>query len=199
MRRRIVVRRHLVCAGRHDFAVSNHNGAKWPTTAAGDVFRGQMNGLLHELGGAFTQTCTLSEQTGCDPAEHGIISIMVHALCSQRVVTPQGEREAAVLIDGELIVAVKPVSELSADVPREDFGDVALLPGMVDLHTHINEPGRTEWEGFATATRAAAAGGFTTVIDMPLNCLPETTDPDALEEKRRAASSGGPGGGGQCL
>lgn len=117
---------------------------------------------------------------------------MVHALHSRRVVTPEGEREAAVLIDGECIVAVKPASDLAADVPCEDLGDVALLPGLVDVHTHINEPGRTEWEGFATGTRAAAAGGFTTIVDMPLNCLPETTDVEALELKREAAR-------GQCL
>ena len=55
-----------------------------------------------------------------------------------------------------------------------DFGDDLLLPGLIDPHVHINEPGRTEWEGFATATQAAAAGGVTTLIDMPLNCAPET-------------------------
>ncbi len=71
------------------------------------------------------------------------------------------------------------------------FGDLVLLPGLVDSHVHINEPGRTEWEGFATATRAAAAGGYTTLVDMPLNCLPETTTVAALEAKRGAA-------GGQC-
>ena len=112
---------------------------------------------------------------------------MVHALVSRRVVTPEGEGAAAVLIDGETIAAVLPVSELPANVPREDLGDLALLPGLVDVHTHINEPGRTEWEGFWTATRAAAAGGFTTVVDMPLNCLPETTNVPALEMKREAA------------
>jgi allantoinase len=112
---------------------------------------------------------------------------MVHAVHSRRVVTPDGERDAAVVIDGERILAVKPVSELAPDVSVEDLGNLALLPGLVDVHTHLNEPGRTEWEGFATGTRAAAAGGFTTVIDMPLNCLPETTDVDALELKREAA------------
>jgi allantoinase len=112
---------------------------------------------------------------------------MVHALRSGRVVTPHGELDAAVVIDGELITAVKPASELDSAIPVEDLGNVALLPGLIDAHTHINEPGRTEWEGFATATRAAAAGGFTTVVDMPLNCLPETTDPRALELKREAA------------
>jgi len=117
---------------------------------------------------------------------------MVHALRSRRVITPHGVQDAAVLIDGDCIAAVKPVSELSPEIPVEDLDDVALLPGLVDTHTHINEPGRTEWEGFATATRAAAAGGFTTLVDMPLNCLPETTDVNALEQKREAAR-------GQCL
>lgn len=65
---------------------------------------------------------------------------------------------------------------------------MVLLPGLVDTHVHINEPGRTEWEGFETATRAAAAGGFTTLVDMPLNCLPETTTVEALEAKRNAAA-----------
>jgi allantoinase len=121
-----------------------------------------------------------------------IINIMVHALRSRRVVTPHGELDAAIVIDGERIVAIKPASELDASIAVEDLGDLALLPGLVDAHTHINEPGRTEWEGFATATRAAAAGGFTTVVDMPLNCLPETTDVGALETKRHAAQ-------GKCL
>jgi len=70
--------------------------------------------------------------------------------------------------------------------------DVVLLPGLVDTHVHVNEPGRTEWEGFASATRAAAAGGVTTIVDMPLNSLPPTLDPDALAVKRAAAT-------GQCV
>ncbi len=117
----------------------------------------------------------------------GIISIMVHGLRSRHVVTPDGERDAAVLIEGERIIAVKRASEVSAETPLEDLGELALIPGLVDVHTHLNEPGRTEWEGFATGTRAAAAGGFTTIVDMPLNCLPETTDVRALELKREAA------------
>jgi allantoinase len=112
---------------------------------------------------------------------------MVHALRSRRVVTPEGVRAAAVVIDGDCIVGVHDVTALPLDMPVEELGDIALLPGLVDAHTHINEPGRTEWEGFRTATRAAAAGGFTTVIDMPLNCLPETTDVAALALKREAA------------
>src|SRR6201999_3943341 len=103
-------------------------------------------------------------------------------------------RDAVVLIDGEGIVAVKDPDHVDPASITEDLGDLALLPGLVDAHTHINEPGRTDWEGFRTATRAAAAGGFTTVIDMPLNCLPETTDERALALKREAATSGGPDG-----
>jgi allantoinase len=112
---------------------------------------------------------------------------MVHAIRSRRVIAPEGERDAVVVIDGECIAAVKAPADVATDIAVEDLGNVALLPGLVDAHTHINEPGRTEWEGFATATRAAAAGGFTTVVDMPLNCLPETTDVEALELKREAA------------
>jgi allantoinase len=124
---------------------------------------------------------------------------MVHALRSRRVVTPQGVRDAVVVVDGEHIAAVHEPGDVPAGVAIADLGEVALLPGLVDTHTHINEPGRTEWEGFATATRAAAAGGFTTLVDMPLNCLPETTDVEALELKREAARAGGPGGTAQCL
>lgn len=117
---------------------------------------------------------------------------MVHALRSRRVVTPWGERDAVVVIEDGIVTGVHEAAEFAAQMPVEDLGDVALLPGLVDTHVHINEPGRTEWEGFATATRAAAAGGFTTVVDMPLNCLPETTDVGALELKREAAR-------GQCM
>ena len=120
---------------------------------------------------------------------------MVHALRSRRVVTPQGELDATVVIEDEIITAVHKNSNLepgTSNLPTEDLGSLALLPGLIDAHTHINEPGRTEWEGFRTATLAAAAGGFTTLVDMPLNCLPETTDPAALELKRDAAR-------GQCM
>ena len=68
-----------------------------------------------------------------------------------------------------------------------DFGDLVIMPGLVDTHVHINEPGRTEWEGFATATQAAAAGGITTLIEMPLNAIPATTSVDALQAKIQAA------------
>ncbi|GAA0574270.1 allantoinase AllB [Paractinoplanes ferrugineus] len=104
-------------------------------------------------------------------------------LRSRRVVTPAGVVPATVSVAGGKIVAVGPI-DVAADV---DLGDTALLPGLVDTHVHVNEPGRTEWEGFATATRAAAAGGVTTIIDMPLNSLPPTVSPAALKIKQEAA------------
>ena len=92
-------------------------------------------------------------------------------LRSRRVVTPSGTRAATIHIRGEKIERVGAFEE-NCDV---DYGDLAILPGLVDSHVHVNEPGRTDWEGFDTATRAAAAGGITTIIDMPLNSIPPTT------------------------
>ncbi|WP_049569018.1 amidohydrolase family protein, partial [Streptomyces sp. SBT349] len=99
-------------------------------------------------------------------------------LRSTRVVTPEGERPAAVAVADGRITAVLPHDAPTRPGARAvDYGPVALLPGLVDTHVHINDPGRTEWEGFETATRAAAAGGITTVLDMPLNSVPPTTTP----------------------
>jgi len=114
------------------------------------------------------------------------------AFISQRVAMPDGIRPAAVLVEGERIRDVLEPGQIPQQAEVLDLGDFALLPGLVDSHVHINEPGRTEWEGFRTATRAAAAGGYTTLVDMPLNCLPATTTVDALRAKRRAAH-------GQCF
>src|ERR1700734_2469406 len=109
------------------------------------------------------------------------------AYTSRRVITPEGERPAAIVVDGEKIVEIVPIERVPAGAEVHDFGNAAILPGLVDSHVHINEPGRTEWEGFETATRAAAAGGYTMLVDMPLNCLPATTNVGALEAKRAAA------------
>src|SRR5579862_7690599 len=112
---------------------------------------------------------------------------MAQIFVSRRVVTPSGTRFAGVIVEQGRIVALCEPSEIAPEASVIDCGSNALLPGLVDAHAHINEPGRTEWEGFATATRAAAAGGFTTLVDMPLNCLPATTTVAALEAKRAAA------------
>lgn len=108
---------------------------------------------------------------------------------SRRVVTPAGEQPAALHIDAGVIKAVTAWDDASADVV--DYGELAILPGIVDTHVHLNEPGRTEWEGFATATSAAAIGGITTLVDMPLNSIPPTTTREAFAAKRAAAK-------GQC-
>jgi len=111
----------------------------------------------------------------------------LQAFLSRRVVTPEGIRPAAILVDGEQIEAVVPADQVPEGARIQDFGDAAILPGLVDSHLHINDPGRAEWEGFETATRAAAAGGYTMLVDMPLSCLPATSNVAALEAKRDAA------------
>ncbi|WP_443067870.1 allantoinase AllB [Streptomyces sp. NBC_01351] len=109
-------------------------------------------------------------------------------LRSTRVITPEGTRAASVAVAGGKITAVLAHdAEVPAGARLEDFGDDVLLPGLVDTHVHVNDPGRTEWEGFWTATRAAAAGGITTILDMPLNSLPPTTTTDNLRVKQEVA------------
>jgi allantoinase len=110
-------------------------------------------------------------------------------LRSRQTVLPEGIRPAAVAVSGPVIAAVAGYGEPLDAARNVDLGDLALLPGLVDTHVHVNEPGRTEWEGFATATRAAAAGGVTTICDMPLNSLPPTVSVAALAEKRAAAAT----------
>ncbi len=112
------------------------------------------------------------------------MSLVVRA---RRVVLPDGERAAAVYTAGGVVTAVTGFDDVPAGaVTLAD--DEVLLPGLVDSHVHVNEPGRTEWEGFATATRAAAAGGITTIVDMPLNSVPATTTVEALRVKREVAA-----------
>ena len=115
---------------------------------------------------------------------------------SQRVVTPEGVRAASVHISAGRIARVGGWEDISGARSVHDVGALVVMPGVIDTHVHVNEPGRTEWEGFASATRAAAAGGVTTILDMPLNAIPATTTARALAEKRaivRASQQGEPG------
>lgn len=107
-------------------------------------------------------------------------------LRSRRVVTPQGLQEAAVTVRGGRIERVGS-GGAPTDAVVVDAGAAVVMPGLVDSHVHVNDPGRTDWEGFHSATRAAAAGGITTIVDMPLNSIPPTTSPEALSAKREAA------------
>jgi allantoinase len=127
------------------------------------------------------------------PGDRGGTAGTVHdvVLRSRRVVLPAEERPLAVCVSNGVIAALEPYDAVIAAEADIDLADDALLPGLVDTHVHVNEPGRTEWEGFATATRAAAAGGVTTLLDMPLNAIPPTVDVAALDAKRAAAA-------GQC-
>src|SRR6266851_10127839 len=109
------------------------------------------------------------------------------AIRGERVVTPEAVGPASIHICHGLIVAIAKRDEVPQGCPVYDAGQSVVMPGLVDTHVHINEPGRTDWEGFETATRAAAAGGVTTLIDMPLNSIPATTTAEALEAKRTAA------------
>ncbi len=108
---------------------------------------------------------------------------------ARRAITPAGEVAVAVAVADGRIAAIESFdADLTAARTVELADDEVLLPGMVDSHVHVNEPGRTEWEGFASATRAAAAGGVTTIVDMPLNSLPPTVDVPALHTKRAVAA-----------
>lgn len=107
---------------------------------------------------------------------------------STRVVTPEGVRPATVAIAGGVVRSVESAAAAPPAAQVLDAGDAVVFPGVVDVHVHVNEPGRTEWEGFGPATRAAAAGGVTTIVDMPLNSVPVTTTVAALRAKERAAS-----------
>ncbi|MEO6212814.1 MAG: amidohydrolase family protein, partial [Vicinamibacterales bacterium] len=106
---------------------------------------------------------------------------------SERVVLPDGTRPATIHITDGRIVGIGEHADRPAGVRELDAGDLPVLPGLVDTHVHVNDPGRAEWEGFEHATRAAAAGGITTLVDMPLNSVPATTNVPGLAAKQRAA------------
>ncbi len=106
---------------------------------------------------------------------------------SRRILLPNQVFDGFLLIEDGRISEVVAQHEIDSNIPLIDVGDDVVMPGLIDSHVHINEPGRSDWEGFRTATDAAAAGGITTLIDMPLNSSPVTTTIEALEAKRTAA------------
>jgi allantoinase len=122
------------------------------------------------------------------------VKIFEYFLVSRRVVTPDRVGPAAILVRGSRIADVLPRPDsgppppLPAGIPVTDVGNSVVMPGLVDTHVHINDPGRADWEGFETATRAAVAGGVTTLLDMPLHCIPPTTDREAFHAKGEAAA-----------
>ena len=109
------------------------------------------------------------------------------AITSNRVVTADSITPAAIHIRDGRIAAIAARHELPSDCEIIDAGDSVVMAGLVDAHVHVNEPGRTEWEGYLTATCAAAAGGVTTLVDMPLNSIPPTTTLAGFNDKLEAA------------
>jgi allantoinase len=116
------------------------------------------------------------------------VSASEFVLVSRRVATADGIGPASVHVRGGRIVAVLPGVAVASPIPVVDVGERAILPGLVDSHVHVNDPGRADWEGFATATAAAASGGVTTLLDMPLNSIPPTTTAEAFGAKLTAAA-----------
>jgi allantoinase len=110
-----------------------------------------------------------------------------HVIRGRSVATADGLRAAAIHITNGTVARVTAFEDIPASVDLVDVGDAIVFPGLVDTHVHINDPGRSDWEGFTTATRAAAAGGVTTLLDMPLNSIPPTTTIEGLEAKRASA------------
>jgi allantoinase len=117
------------------------------------------------------------------PASPGVVR-------SEKIVTSKGVIAGTLHLAGGRIMRISSIDDTGGATQQEilDANGLLVIPGLVDTHVHINEPGRADWEGFATATRAAAAGGVTTLLDMPLNSIPATTKASALEKKRKAAA-----------
>lgn len=101
---------------------------------------------------------------------------------SKNILTPEGMKDAMIIIENGIIKEIVNRFE-NPEMPVEDFGKLVIMPALTDTHVHINEPGREDWEGFETATKAAAAGGITTLVDMPLNSSPVTIDLDSFNKK----------------
>ncbi|KAJ6402072.1 hypothetical protein OIU84_014195 [Salix udensis] len=128
----------------------------------------------------FQDSPALFERSDCSlfPYNH-------YWIISKRIVTPRG-----VISGAEKIVSIIKEEDWHGDLKREqiiDYGEAVVMPGLIDVHAHLDDPGKTEWEGFPSGTRAAAAGGITTLIDMPLNSVPSTVSAETLKLKIDAA------------
>ena len=111
----------------------------------------------------------------------------VFAIHSRKTITPGGIKDATIIVSNGLITDIIKGPPPNFNYELIDVGEKVLMPGVIDPHVHINEPGRTDWEGFDTATRAAISGGITMLVDMPLNSSPVTTTAMAFDEKINAA------------
>jgi allantoinase len=123
-----------------------------------------------------------------DADEGTLVDRLDFIVRGRRVVTPDGIRRSSIHVREGRIIGVRAFDDVFAECPVIDAGDAVVMPGLVDIHVHMNQPGRTQWEGFATATRAAAAGGVTTLVDMPLNSIPPTTTVEGFAAKLEAAA-----------
>lgn len=127
-----------------------------------------------------------------DPSENEC-SLLPHKhfwITSKHIVTPQGVISGAVEINEGKIVSIVKEEERHGKIMGDhvvDYADAVVMPGLVDIHVHLDDPGRSEWEGFPSGTKAAAAGGVTTLVDMPLNNFPSTTSEETLKLKIKAA------------
>uniref|UniRef100_A0A2P2KPM1 allantoinase n=1 Tax=Rhizophora mucronata TaxID=61149 RepID=A0A2P2KPM1_RHIMU len=122
--------------------------------------------------------------------ECSLLSYNHYMLASKRIVTPQGVISGAVEVKDNYIISIVNEEDWKAKTKTEhivDYGEAVVMPGLIDVHVHLDDPGRTEWEGFASGTKAAAAGGITTLIDMPLNSFPSTVSAETLRLKIEAA------------
>ncbi|MFF5792600.1 allantoinase AllB [Paeniglutamicibacter sp. NPDC012692] len=129
-----------------------------------------------------------ADTTPSDDSAHGAGADYDLVIRGEHIVTTAGTVAREVGIRAGKIVAIEPLGNNLRGATTIDLTDEeVLIPGLVDTHVHVNEPGRTEWEGFESATKAAAAGGVTTIVDMPLNSIPPTVNVEALELKQAAA------------
>jgi len=136
----------------------------------------------------YIKYCSIFDQQ-VNPVKQFFLQMFDLAIKSNRVVTPGGVRPGVVLISGGIISELVELSDTNFNCRTIELGNKVLFPGVIDPHVHINEPGRTDWEGFDSATRAAIAGGITTLVDMPLNASPVTTTVAAFEAKLLATDN----------